>query len=169
MFDLCLWLFYLKTLEVNFVDADGVSFPCLTSALVNSSQSPSECRTLQCWSFAVVYFGPATLDHFLLVGEVPSNHSPVPNQDQVYMKDSPLAAIKQASRLPLRFFIITRHRVASTSSTALAGYSTQTIIHTDMLQLPRFRRIIPSSYTYVPVQYTQLPQHPQSRMISTPT
>ena len=51
-------------------------------------------------------------------------------------------------------------RVVSTSSTAFAACSKQATIRTDMLQLPRFRRIIPSSYNYVPVQYTQLPQHP---------
>ena len=39
--------FSLETLEVNFVDADEVPLSCSTSVLVNSSQSPSECRTPQ--------------------------------------------------------------------------------------------------------------------------
>ena len=44
------------------------------------------------------------------------------------------------------------NRVASTSFTTPAACSTPAISHTDMLQLPTFRRIIPRSYTYVRVQ-----------------
>ena len=50
------------------------------------------------------------------------------------------------------------NRVASRSFTALAACSTQAIIHTDTLQLLKFHGIIPSSYTYVLVQYKQVPQ-----------
>ena len=81
----------------------------------------------------------------------------VVSQDQIFLKDSPLAAIKQVSRLPLRFFIITCQQSGLSSFAALATCSTQTIVH--MLQLPRFRRI-PSSYTSVAVRYAQLPQYP---------
>ena len=47
MFELSLALLHLETLEVNFVNAEKVSVPCSISVQVNSSQSPSACRTLQ--------------------------------------------------------------------------------------------------------------------------
>ena len=47
MFELRLALFYLETLEVNFVGVEEVFLPCSTSVGINFSQSSSACRTLQ--------------------------------------------------------------------------------------------------------------------------
>ena len=64
-------LFYLETMEVNFVDADEVFLPCSIS--VRCQLFPVSIRVPDppVWSFVVIYFGPATLDPSLSVGEVP--------------------------------------------------------------------------------------------------
>ena len=68
MFELVLLtFFYLEILEANLVDDSGSGQLFPVSIFV--SDPPA-------WSFVVINFGPATLDPFLLVGEVLSNHSP---------------------------------------------------------------------------------------------